>query len=65
MRLFITKLISLAFKERLLQQGFSVIEAPLISINPLVFDWKNKSENLIFTSKNAVQFFLKKHKNDP
>ena len=65
MRLLATKLISLAFKERLLQQGFSVIDTPFISVNPLPFDWQNKSENLIFTSQNAVCFFLQKHKNDP
>lgn len=65
MRLLATKFISLAFKERLLQQGFSVVEAPFISINPLPFHWQDQSENLIFTSQNAVRFFLKKHKNNP
>ena len=65
MRLLATKLISLAFKERLLQQGFSVIDIPFISINPLPYDWQGQSENLIFTSQNAVRFFLQKHKNDP
>lgn len=65
MRLLATKLISLAFKERLLQLGFSVVDAPFISINPLPFQWQDQSQNLIFTSQNAVRFFLQKHKNDP
>ena len=36
MRLLSTKLLSANFKDRLIQQGFSLIEYPFIKIKPLV-----------------------------
>lgn len=58
MRLLVTKKISLAFKERLLHHGFSVIDFPFISIKPLPFTLDNIESHLIFTSQNAVRILL-------
>ena len=54
MRLIVTKNISLSFKERLLQQGYSVVDIPLIGIKPIAFELKEVDQNVIFTSQNAV-----------
>ena len=60
MRLIVTKNISLSFKERLLQQGYSVVDIPLIEIKPIPFELKEVKQNVIFTSQNAVRILLKK-----
>ena len=60
MRLMVTKNISLSFKERLLQQGYSVVDIPLIEIKPIAFELKEVDQNVIFTSQNAVRILLQK-----
>ena len=58
MRLIVTKNISLSFKERLLQQGYSVVDIPLIEIKPILFELKELDQNVIFTSQSAVHILL-------
>ena len=60
MRLIVTKNISLSYKERLLQQGYSVVDIPLIEIKPIAFELKEVDQNVIFTSQNAVRILLQK-----
>lgn len=60
MRLIVTKNISLSFKERLLQQGYSVVDIPLIEIKPILFELKELDQNVIFTSQSAVHILLQK-----
>ena len=60
MRLIVTKNISLSFKERLLQQGYSVVDIPLIEIKPILFELKEVDQNVIFTSQSAVHILLQK-----
>ena len=59
MRILSTKILSVKFKDRLIQHGFSVIEYPFIKINPLAVDSKKVLDYAIFTSQNAVKLALK------
>ena len=55
MRLLSTKILSLAFKGKLLHHGFSLVEIPFIEIVPLPYDVTHVEDYLIFTSQNAVR----------
>jgi len=59
MRLLATKLLSPNFKTRLIQYGMSLVEYPLIQIDPLPQDYLSIQSNLIFTSQNAVKLAFK------
>ncbi|MBF11544.1 MAG: uroporphyrinogen-III synthase [Flavobacteriaceae bacterium] len=54
MRLLATKTLSNNLRERLIQRGISLIEYPLIRINPIPLYNLNFQDSLIFTSQNAV-----------
>lgn len=58
-----TKKLASSQKELLLNTGHSLVEHDLISIVPLHFTLKNIPKNVIFTSKNAVNFVLSKYHN--
>lgn len=58
MRLLSTKLLSANFKDRLIHQGFSVVEFPFIKIKPLPIEIDSVHDNIIFTSQNAVRLAL-------
>lgn len=53
-----TKKLALNQKELLLNSGIGLVEKDFISIVPQKFELKKISENLIFTSKNAVRIIL-------
>ena len=54
MRLLATKLVSPHFKDRLIQQGMSLITYPFIQIEPLTTSVFGVQSSLLFTSQNAV-----------
>ena len=58
MRLLATKVLPLPFKERLLQQNFSIVEHPFVTIEPLVIEPKKWEKHIILTSQNATKIFL-------
>lgn len=58
MRLLATKILAPEFKERLIQQDFSVIEYPFIKIRPLPFPKNTFQKHIILTSQNATQLLL-------
>lgn len=55
MRLLVTKKCSPSFKERMVQLGLTLIEYPLIRIEPLPIQIEIVESSLIFTSQNAVK----------
>ncbi|MEH6658837.1 uroporphyrinogen-III synthase [Leeuwenhoekiella marinoflava] len=55
-----TKKLTPSQKNLILGAGFSVVEYDAIKIEPLDFELPEALENLIFTSKNGVEAFLKK-----
>ncbi len=59
-RVLSTKRLSVSQKNLILGAGFSVVEYDAILIHFLDFELPQQLENLIFTSKNAVQAFLNK-----
>lgn len=59
-RVLSTKRLSVSQKNLILGAGFSVVEYDAIHIEFLDFEFPQQLENLIFTSKNAVQAFLNK-----
>ena len=58
MRLLATKILAPEFKERLIQQDFSVIEYPFIKIRPLPFPKDTFQKHIILTSQHATQLLL-------
>lgn len=56
MRLLSTKILRAAFKDRLIQHGFTVVEYPFIKISPQNYTPFPLNTHLIFTSQNAVKF---------
>ncbi len=58
MRLLATKVLPLPFKERLLQQDFSIVEHPFVTIEPLKLEPKKWEKQILFTSQNATTLFL-------
>ena len=58
MRLLSTKLLTVNFKDRLVQKGFSLVEFPFIKIKPLNTEIKTLEDNIIITSQNAASFVL-------
>ncbi len=62
MRLLATKLLSTNFKEALIKNGITLIEFPLIKINPIELYNHNVQSNLIFTSQNAVKIAFESDK---
>ncbi len=55
MRLLSTKIVSSHFKDELIKIGISIIEYPIIKIDPLYVKIDNVRSTLIFTSQNAVK----------
>jgi len=55
MRLLVTKKCSPSFKDRIVQLGLTLIEYPLIRIEPLPVQIEIVESSLIFTSQNAVK----------
>ncbi len=55
MRLLVTKKCSPSFKDRMVQLGLTLIEYPLIRIEPLPIQIEIVESSLIFTSQNAVK----------
>ena len=55
MKLLATKTLSTNLRESLIQRGISLIEYPLIRINPIPLYNLNFQDSLIFTSQNAVK----------
>jgi len=58
MRLLSTKLLTVNFKDRLVQKGFSLVEFPFIKIKPLNTEIKTLEDNIIITSQNAASLVL-------
>jgi len=57
-RVLSTKRLSVSQKNLILGAGFSVVEYDAIQVDFIDFDLPQQLENLIFTSKNAVEAFL-------
>ena len=55
MRLLSTKIVSSHFKDELIKIGISIIEYPIIKIDPLYIKIGHVRPTLIFTSQNAVK----------
>ena len=55
MRLLSTKIVSSHFKDELIKIGISIIEYPIIKIDPLYIKIDHVRSILIFTSQNAVK----------
>ena len=58
MRLLATKIITHQFKDRLIQNGFSLEEYPFIKTIPIEIKKYKLNKCLIFTSQNAVKYAL-------
>lgn len=59
MRLLATKIVSFNFKDRLVQNNFSVVENEFIEILPLKITINSLHEHVLFTSQNAVRLAFK------
>ena len=58
MRLLSTKIVSPHFKDELIKIGISLVEYPIIKIDPLHIKIDHVRPTLIFTSQNAVKIVL-------
>lgn len=58
MQLLATKILAPDFKDRLIQQDFSIVEFPFVTIIPLPFPEVFLEKHIILTSQNATQFLL-------
>lgn len=54
MRLLSTKLLAASFKDRLIQNGFSLVEYPFITLKPVSPNFSQIESQLVFSSQNAV-----------
>tara|TARA_A200000159_G_scaffold162076_2_gene185186 strand:+ start:250 stop:909 length:660 start_codon:yes stop_codon:yes gene_type:complete len=57
-QLLATKILAPDFKDRLIQQDFSIVEFPFVTIIPLPFPEVFLEKHIILTSQNATQFLL-------
>ena len=61
MRLLATKKLDFSFKQRLLQQGFSLLEVPFIQIEKCDYQPRKLEEAILVSSKNAAKLFLEQY----
>lgn len=61
MRLLATKKLDFHFKQRLLQQNFSLLEVPFIKTEPIPYTPIQPEKNILVTSLNAARLFLQSH----